>query len=284
MPPRRASNTPTPTGRLSARRWLWYNFAVPRNPALVPLSCLAAVSVGCSEWPRFANPPPEDLAPPSGEVTLVEVATEDEGEFPADPRALIATTPRPVGGAYSGLVWRGALGWAGAASGAEDFECGVAISTSYQGDVDFFSFTHQGGALCVTVVPGLDGDPAGECGAEAREPLWEMPLFKYDEQDACPTGPWFNETTRDQNTGVEFPEAYGLDRRALFFPRLDAGTYTVFLAGVCGTYLGAEPDACPDRAGTPNSLPCVPYDFAVAVVPTQEACDKVHDDLEEARR
>ena len=221
----------------------------------------------------------------SDEVSLEEVGVEDDTtEFPSDPRALVADTPRQVGGAYDGLKWRGQLGWAGAVSGVEDFSCDLEIDTSYQGDVDFFTFSHQGGALCLTVVPGLPGDPTGACGSDAQEPLWEMPLFKYDGTTGCPTGPWFNETTRDQATGAEYPEAYGLDRRALFFPRLDAGEYVVFLSGVCGTYEGMVEDACPDRAGTPDALPCVPYQFAVAVVPSQEACNRIHDDLEEALR
>jgi len=148
--------------------------------------------VGCADWPRFAEHPDPPLESPAGAVLLRQQAAETapQVEFPADPRAL-NNPPRPlaVGSLNDGLVWPGELGWARTVSndGApERFGCAGPLDglpLSYRGDLDFFRFTHEGGALCLTVVALVDGDghqgggAAVACQDGLGDPQWEVPLY-----------------------------------------------------------------------------------------------------------
>ncbi|MEO0602950.1 MAG: hypothetical protein AAF211_16030, partial [Myxococcota bacterium] len=62
-----------------------------------------------------------------------------------------------------------------------------------------------------------------------------------------------------------------------FFPNLPAGDYGLYLAAVCGRY--ADAPACDETFADDPSSECVPYSLAVAVVPSQAACNSLNEQL-----
>jgi len=197
------------------------------------------------------------------------------GDLVADPAAVTEA-------AYQGLRWRGAVAWQRAVGvGTEDFGCpGIEpLELTYTGDVDFVRFAHRGGSLCVTVATPLEGvareaggDVGFDCPEDVQRPLWEAPLYAMGD-DECLTGSWLNVPDG------RYPTAIGLRDDGLFFPSVPAGDYALFVAPVCGRYAGAEP--CDASVADDPSSECVPYDLAISVVPSQAACQRLHDDLKE---
>ena len=244
------------------------------------ICCLALVA-GCEDWPRFSNLPEEGPFLSPVETTVLEgpflEANALEGDFPDMPP--IIDKPA-IEGVFEGLHWEGQLGWGSAnGPGTTTFGCSTdpLVEVSYSGDVDFFAFHHPGGPLCITVYTELDGDPREgvDCGPEPIDVLWEAALWPY--ADDCIAGPWLNAPSIDVNTGNLLPEPIGLSREGLFLSDVPEGDYAVYLAGICGDF-GLVPEPC-GKTGSDIDLQCVDYDFAVAQVPSQEACIEVRSSL-----
>ncbi|MEN0064481.1 MAG: hypothetical protein AAGA48_20200 [Myxococcota bacterium] len=242
---------------------------------------IVSVAAGCNGWPRFDHLPDEDFVDVAAPVLLEQVADEaNEGDRPDLP-ADLALDGR-LEGLFTGLRWSGQLAWEPARpAGSEDFDCPIEpIPLTYPSDVDFFRFNHPGGSVCVTLATPLEGNPQPggdfadfDCPDGIDVPLWEAPLYSAADDAECPTGNWLN-AADDQ-----LPRAIGLKGPGLFFANLPAGDYIGFLAAVCGRFEGAQP--CNALFADDPDAECVPYDLAVALVPSQEACDALHDQLRE---
>lgn len=221
---------------------------------------------GCEVWPRFSAME-VDYLPATGAPDLAFAADESRADFPDSPELLrFAAHPR-IPKMFTGLWWSGHLGWdGGLVGGSTTFGCSVSVPMTYRSDLDFVSFTYDGGALCIVVAAGLEGDPRPgresaslarlDCPEDARDAVWDVPLFALDTEDTCLRG-----------------EAYGgwavsADEPWAFVPWVPPGDYAVYAAGVCGRYAEAAPCA----ASSNPALGCVPYDLVVAAVPSAQAC------------
>ena len=274
------------------------------QPASRTLALLGMAALwGCAGWPRFAaEPDDDDAVPASGRpVELLFGPSEADTDFPNSPAG-----ETHDGGAlregYRGLAWVGWLDWAPIGepepSCPVDFGClEQPLPERYTGDIDFFRFSHDGGALCVTVATHLEGDGAL---CDAPDPVWEMPLFPVRDgtpaapppgceafagpvADAC-VGEWLNDTQGSGSRAYPVVPSSG----GLFFASLEAGEYSAMIAPVCGVYFTgapAAPNSTPtgDTAAQAATVPPsqevaseVPYIFAAAVVPSQKACDELN--------
>ena len=247
---------------------------------------IVGLGAGCNGWPRFDHLPADEFVDVDGPVSLRPMADESEdGDLPDRPSELSASEAR-TGPLNEGLRWRGTLAWSAVGAGEETFDCPIEpIPLTYTSDIDFVRFSHLGGSLCVTVATALEGearpsegDIGGaetfDCPDDIERPLWEAPLYAIGVDGICLEGSWLN---ADDGS---LPLAIGVRSDGLFFGNVGPGEYALFVAAVCGRYRGTEP--CDQRVPGDPRPECVPYDLAIAVVPSQAACDALYDDLREA--
>lgn len=243
---------------------------------------IVGVGAGCNGWPRFDHLPGGEFVPTEPLRVDLEIVGDEsrDGDRPEQPLELDGPLST-LGELNEGVVWRGGLGWLPALGvGEETFECPIdPLPLTYPADVDFVRFAHQGGSLCVTAAteltgiarPGDEGgDERYDCPDGVTRPLWDAPLYELAD-DGCVVGNWLNEPD-----GI-FPTAIGLRNAGLFFANLPPGDYALLLAAVCGRYEGAEP--CDETFADEARVECVPYSLAVAVVPSQAACDALNEQL-----
>lgn len=235
-------------------------------------------------WPRFDDAAGSDRWPASGPSTLVWANDEaTDGDFPDWPSDL-APSSAALSRPYEGLLFAGELAWEPARNeGATDFGCDIVpLPLTYLGDVDFVRFAHGGGTTCITVATSLSPVPEGQrdprFGCQDGPPLWDALIYTLEAEDGlevedglCLTG------TLHTPSPNAVPLALG-EVDALLLPWLPEGDYAIGLAPICGEYAQSLP--CTEQMSSTVTANCVPYALAVAIVPSQEACDLLHEQLQ----